>query len=85
MPWQERSVMSERQEFVALASQEGVSITAVCERFGISRKTGYKWLARACAGDHALANQSRRPRSSPAQTPPTMEARILELRAAHPS
>jgi transposase InsO family protein len=85
MPWQERSVMSGRQEFVAFASQEGASITALCERFGISRKTGYKWLERAAAGDHALADQSRRPRTAPAQTPPDMEARILELRGAHPS
>ena len=76
--------MTERQEFVVFARQEGTSITALCEAYGISRKTGYKWLARADAGDHALANQSRRPRSSPAQTPPAMEARILELRAAHP-
>jgi transposase InsO family protein len=85
MPWQERSVMSERQEFVALASQEGTSITALCARFGISRKTGYKWLARAAAGDAALVDHSRRPQSSPTQTPPAMEARILELRGMHPS
>ena len=85
MPWQERSVMSERQEFVALASQEGTSITALCARFGISRKTGYKWLARAAAGDAALVDHSRRPQSSPTQTPPAMEARILELRGTHPS
>ena len=85
MPWQERSVMSERQEFVALASQEGASITAVCEGFGISRKTGYKWLARASAGDPTLADRSRRPRSSPSQTLPAMEDRILAVRSAHPS
>jgi transposase InsO family protein len=54
-------------------------------RFGISRKTGYKWLDRAAAGDHALADLSRRPRTSPAQTSPVMEERILELRRAHPS
>src|SRR3954465_10626616 len=85
MPWQERSVMSARQEFVVLASQEGASISALCARFGISRKTGYKWLDRAAAGDHALGDYSRRPRTSPAQTPPAMEARIVELRRAHPS
>src|SRR5688500_14565068 len=85
MPWQERSVMSARQEFVVFASQEGASITALCVRFGISRKTGYKWRDRAAAGDHALADLSRRPRTSPAQTSPAMEERILELRRAHPS
>ncbi len=85
MPWQERSVMLERQEFVAFASQEGVSITALCDQYGISRKTGYKWLARAAAGDRTLADHSRRPRSSPAQTRPELEARILALRGEHPA
>jgi transposase InsO family protein len=84
MPWQERSVMSERQEFVAFASQEGVSITALCTRYGISRKTGYKWLARA-TGDGDLADRSRRPHASPTRTPPELEARILDLRAEHPA
>lgn len=85
MPWQERSVVSERQEFVAFASQEGVNIAALCGHYGISRKTGYKWLARAAAGDRVLADHSRRPRSSPGQTSPELEARILELRAQHPA
>src|SRR5688500_4550442 len=84
MPWQERSVMSERQEFVAFARQEGTTISALCARYGISRKTGYKWLERAASGDRDLADRSRRPHASPVQTPPAMEARILELRAAHP-
>jgi transposase InsO family protein len=84
MPWQERSVMSERQEFVIFASQEGANITALCARFGISRKTGYKWLTRAAAAQ-PLADRSRRPCASPTQTPPAMEARILALRAEHPA
>ena len=85
MPWQERSIMSERQEFVAFASQEGATISALCDQYGISRKTGYKWLARAASGDGSLADRSRRPRSSPAQTSPALEARVLELRAEHPA
>ena len=32
MPWQERSIMSERQEFVAFARQEGATISALCAR-----------------------------------------------------
>jgi transposase InsO family protein len=85
MPWQERSVMSERQEFVAFARQEGTTISALCERYGISRKTGYKWLTRAASGDRDLADRSRRPRSSPTHTRPQLEAHVLELRAAHPT
>ncbi len=85
MPWQERSVMSERQEFVGFATQEEANISALCAQYGISRKTGYKWLARAASGDRALADRSRRPRASPARTPADMEARILALRAEHPA
>ena len=85
MPWQERSVMSERREFVGFASQEGANISALCDRYGISRKTGYKWLARAAAQEGDVADQSRRPRVSPNQTPAAMEERILALRAEHPA
>jgi transposase InsO family protein len=85
MPWQEQTVMSERQEFVAFALQEGANISALCHQYGISRKTGYKWVARAAAGDRVLADHSRRPRSSPGQTSLEVEARILALRDEHPA
>jgi transposase InsO family protein len=84
MPWQECSVMSERQEFVAFAGQEGANLSALCTAYGISRKTGYKWLARA-AGDGRVSDRSRRPHASPGRTPVAMEERILALRAEHPS
>ena len=46
MPWQEQRTMSLREEFCALAGTESVTISELCRRFGISRKTGYKWLRR---------------------------------------
>jgi transposase len=46
MPWQEQSTMSLRQEFCVLARAEGANTSELCRRLGISRKTGYKWLAR---------------------------------------
>ena len=46
MPWKEMTVAASRREFVALASRRDRNMTRVCERFGISRKTGYKWLRR---------------------------------------
>ena len=46
MPWQERSTMSLRQEFVELASREGANLSELCIRFGISRPTGYRWVRR---------------------------------------
>lgn len=86
MPWQETSIMSERREFVFLASQEGANIRQVCERFGISRTTGYKILKRYRAeGVAGLADRSRRPHHSPQQTAPEIEAAVLAVRVQHPT
>jgi transposase InsO family protein len=77
--------MSLRQEFVQLAAQDAANFALLCRRFGISRKTGYKWLGRFQEeGAGGLADQSRRPRSCPRQTPDALEQRILEVRDAHP-
>ena len=84
MPWQECSVESERELFVVMAQEEAVPITELCRQFGISRTTGYKWLARAAMGE-GLADHSRRPHTSPRQTPQGMEQRVLALRAQHPA
>src|ERR1700682_1122700 len=50
MPWKEVSIMSAREEFVVLASQEGANVRELCRRFKISAPTGYKWLTRYRAG-----------------------------------
>ena len=46
MAWKDVSTMSQRAEFVVLASAEGVNVSELCRRFGVSRKTGDKWLSR---------------------------------------
>lgn len=75
-----------RQELVALAKQGAMEMTALCRSFGISRKTGYKWLARAAhAGALGLGDRSRRPRTSPTQTAVAMEACVVELRRVRPA
>lgn len=85
MPWQEVSTMSLRREFVVLAMQQGANVRELCRRFGISPKTGYKWLGRYAAGGiGALADQPRRPRHSPERTRDDLERSILELRDRHP-
>lgn len=86
MPWTVCDAMSERREFVALARAEGANMSELCRRFSISRRVGYKWLGRFEAdGESGLADRSRRPRRSPEQTPEAMEAKVLELRQAHPA
>jgi len=84
MPWSEVSVVDLRQEFVALATQDGANVAELCRRFRISRTTGYKWLRRARSGD-GLVDRSRRPHSSPGRTSAAVEAQVVDLRDQHPA
>jgi len=85
MGWREVSVADQRREFVMLASLAGANISALCERFGISRQTGHLWLRRFAAGEHDFADRSRRPLHSPRRLPVELEARILAVRDTHPA
>lgn len=86
MPWRETTPMSQRTEFISQAKTEGANISALCRAFGISRKTGYKWLKREKeTGVTGLADQSRRPLNSPRQTEVVMESLVLEVRQQHTS
>jgi transposase InsO family protein len=81
MPWKDCTVLNHRLEFVVLASQPGANMSLLCRRFGIARKNGYKWLQRyQRQGAAGLADQSRRPATSPVQTSPAMEEQVVALR-----
>jgi transposase InsO family protein len=86
MPWKETAVPDERMRFVLACLDEEDSMAALCRRFGVSRPTGYGWLARykEC-GPPGLADRSRAPHSHPNQTQAAVEARILATRAKHPT
>ena len=81
MPWLETTPMSQRREFVHLAQHDALSVAELCRRFGISRKTGYKWLGRA----QDLREHSRRPQHSPERTDERVEAQVVRLRQQHPA
>ena len=85
MPWTETDPMTERHKFI-LAHEEGLfSMTELCERFGISRKTGYKWLNRYREeGVAGLRDRSRAPKHCPHQTPEPTRELVIEAREAHP-
>ena len=86
MPWKECSSVSEREEFVRLASHENVNISCLCARFGVSRKTGYKWLMRYReVGRDGLRSGSRRPWVSPRRSSAAIEQAVLALRKQHPA
>lgn len=86
MPWGSYSTMSLRKEFVVLASQKSVNLAELCRRFGISRKTGYKWLGRfGTEGVDGLEDRSRRPLSAAPRLVSSVEETITGLRAEHPA
>lgn len=86
MPWQESTRMSLRLEVCILANRPEVVMSALCRQYGISRKTGYKWLARyRTEGDPGVAERSRRPQTMPHQTPVAIEQQVLDLRTEHPT
>lgn len=78
MPWERKTVYEQREEF-AQAAMECRNFSALCREFGISRRTGYKWLERYKAG-MPMSDRSRRPARNPGKTPPEVEARILAVR-----
>jgi putative transposase len=78
--------MHERVRFVTLHRESLYSMTELCQRFGISRRIGYKWLARCAAGGFpALEDQRRVPRSCPHRTSKAVEAALVQLRKQHPT
>jgi transposase InsO family protein len=86
MPWQQVTLMSQRKEFVVLAMVDGANMAHLCQRFGISRRIGYKWLARYLKeGEAGLFDRCRRPRASPGVTPAALEEAVLRVREDHPA
>ena len=83
MPWSETTPMDERLQFVADVRRETEEIAVLCRRYGISRKTGYKWLARyAEAGPGGLADRSHRTHACPHATDPGAVDALCELVAS---
>jgi len=81
MPWTERTLMDDRLCFIAACLRDEEPMRALCAHFGISRKTGYKWLDRYEAdGAAGLADQSRARRSQTLLIDPETAATILALR-----
>ena len=85
MPWLETKAMDQKLRFIA-ACQEGLEpMTVLCERFGISRQTGYKYLRRYREeGIIGLEERSRAPHEHGMAMPECMAQAILDLRHQRP-
>lgn len=86
MVWKETCAVEERMRFVMAIVEDQEPIAAVCRQFGVSRKTGYKWLQRYDQdGVAALADRSRAPLTHPHALTERIASRLIEVRRAHPT
>ncbi len=85
MPWLETSPVDQRTRFIVDQQEGGWTMTELCARYSISRKTGYKWLARfAEGGRRGLADQSRAPHHCPHRLAEAVAELICAARRRHP-
>ena len=82
MPWESKTVEELRKEFV-LAAQNRSNFSSLCREFGITRKTGYKWVERYNSGER-LSDKSRKPLNVANKTPENTEKLIVSLRVENP-
>ena len=85
MPWQELSPMNLRMQFITDWQSGCWTMTELCTDYRISRKTGYKWIARYDAsGPRGLHDQSRRPRHCARAAESAMVEVFVRLRKRFP-
>jgi len=77
--------VQQRTQFIDDVHEGFYSMTELCARYGISRKTGYKWLERFQEGGRrGLADRSRAPHACPHRIGEDIAERICRARRAHP-
>jgi transposase InsO family protein len=85
MGWKETCVAEERFRFIEEFKGEQWSMAELCRRYGVSRKTGYKWLERyEEAGLKGLNDRSRAALSRPNAVAPEIAEVVLDFRRQHP-
>ncbi len=86
MGWMETCAVDERMRFVMAVEQQEEAFAVACRRFGVSRKTGYKWLARyETEGVAGLVERSRAPLNHPQEVSAAIAERCLAVRRVHPT
>lgn len=86
MPWRTTDLVTIREEFVKQALSGKYPVAALCNAYGISEKTGHKWLNRFKEeGRLGLSDRSHIPHDTPHKMPLEVRREILELRARHPT
>lgn len=83
MPWEDKTVEELRKEF-AEAAKGSDNFSALCREFGITRKTGYKWVERYEANEE-LSDKSKTPFHIANRTPSDIEEMIISMRIDNPA
>lgn len=83
MSWKETSPVTEREHFIDDYLTGDYSMSELCRRYRVSRKTGYKWVNRFMAGSE-LVDRSSRPHLSPRAVPRAVEDAIVLARKSRP-
>ncbi len=83
MPWKDKTVEELRKEFIESAEQYDQSFSSLCQEFGVTRKTGYKWLKRYQESKE-LSDRSKAPFHIANKTSEETETLIIQLRREHP-
>ncbi len=86
MPWSEIKAEEQRKLFVDEWLAKDATVTQLCDRFGVSRQTGHKWIRRFKEdGQRGLGSRSRAPLSHPNAAPAAVRELVLQAREKHPS
>jgi transposase InsO family protein len=81
----ELSVVEQRYQAVLAVIRDGIPITQVASRFGVSRQAVHRWLRRyEDQGLAGLADRSHRPPRCAHQMDPAVEVWVLETRRRNP-
>src|SRR5712692_4822605 len=85
MPWLETAPVDERMRFIQDALSDRFTMSELCARYGVSRRVGYKWVARyEEEGRRGLHDRSRAPHHCPHRIPEEHAELLCELRREHP-
>lgn len=91
MPWRETCAMRERERFLRVVSEAALresdgNFAEICRQFGISRRTGYKWVKRFNeGGPKALADGDHSRRVHPNATTTSMVEKVVAKKMEHPT
>lgn len=85
MPWLKVAPVEERDRFIDDYLLRLYTMTELCARYAVSRKTGYKWIARYDAGGRpGLRDRSRAPHTCPHRMTDAVAALLVRAKRQHP-